>query len=93
MYVKDEDIWEKENEKKEKLSKMIKHVAHKNQKQINEWQKENPEYKDSETIQCEKFLKIVVESMTGLTNDDEAECCTNKIIKNIAKEVIIEKEE
>jgi hypothetical protein len=93
MYVKDEDIWEKENEKKEKLSKMIKHVAHKNQKQINEWQQENPDYKDSESIQSEKFLKIVGESMTGLTNDDESACCTNKIIKNIAKEVIIEKEE
>jgi hypothetical protein len=93
MYVKDENMWEKENEKKEKLAKMIKHVAHKNQKQINEWQQENPEYKDSESVQSEKFLKIVGESMTGLTNDDESECCTNRIIKNIAKEVIIEKEE
>jgi len=92
MYVKDENMWEKENEKKEKLAKMIKHVAHKNQKQINEWQKENPEYKDSESMQSEKFLKIVGESMTGLTNDDESECCTNKIIKNIAKEVIIKEE-
>ena len=93
MYVKDENIWEKENEKKEKLAKMIKYVAHKNQTQIKDWQEENPEYKDSETIQCEKFLKIVGESMTGLTNDDEANSCTNKIIKNIAKEVLIEKEE
>ena len=93
MYVKDENMWEKENEKKEKLAKMIKHVAHKNQKQIKDWQEENPEYKDSESVQSEKFLKIVGESMTGLTNDDDAECCTNKIIKNIAKEVMIEKEE
>ena len=93
MYVKDENVWEKENEKKEKLSKMITHVAHKNQKQINEWQKENPEYKDSESIQSEKYLKIVGESMSGLTNDDESCGYTNKIIKNIAKEVIIEKEE
>jgi uncharacterized protein YegL len=93
MYVKDENVWEKENEKKEKLSKMITNVAHKNQKQINEWQKENPEYKDCESIQSEKYLKIVGESMSGLTNDDESCGYTNKIIKNIAKEVIIEKEE
>jgi hypothetical protein len=93
MYVKDQDIWEKENEKKEKLSKMITHVAHKNQKQINEWQKENPEYKDCESVQSEKYLKIVGESMNGLTNDDDSCCYTNKIIKNIAKEVLIEKEE
>jgi hypothetical protein len=93
MYVKDENVWGKEDEKKEKLSKMIKNVAHKNQKQINEWQKENPEYKDSESMQSEKYLKIVGESMSGLTNDDESCGYTNKIIKNIAKEVIIEKEE
>ena len=93
LYVKDKNVWEKETEKREKLTKMIKYVAHKNQIQIKDWQEENPEYKDSETIQCEKFLKIVGESMTGLTNDDEANSCTNKIIKNIAKEVLIEKEE
>ena len=92
MYVKDEDVWEKENANKDKLSKMITHVAHKNQKQINEWQEENPEYKDSESTTCEKYLKIVGESMSGLTNDHESEGYTNKIIKNIAKEVTIKEE-
>jgi hypothetical protein len=92
MYVKDQDIWEKENENKEKLSKMITHVAHKNQKQIGTWQKENPEYKDSESTTCDKYLKIVGESMSGLTHDDESEGYTNKIIKNIAKEVTIKEE-
>jgi uncharacterized protein YxeA len=92
MYVKDEDVWEKEGEKKDKLSKMIKHVAHKNQKQIGTWQEENPEYKDCESVQSEKYLKIVGESMNGLTNDDESEIYTNKIIKNIAKEVAIKEE-
>lgn len=93
MYVKDEDIWEKETENKEKISKMITRVAHKNQIQIKEWQQENPEYKDSESVKSEKYLKIVGESMNGLTNDNESSGYTNKIIKNIAKEVVIEKEE
>ena len=92
MYVKDENVWEKENEKKDKLSKMIKHLAHKNQKQIGSWQEENPEYMDSESMKCDEFLKIVGESMNGLTNDDESDGYTNKIIKNIAKEVIIKEE-
>jgi len=89
MYVKDEDAWEKDGTKL-KLSKMIKHLAHKNQKQIGTWQEENPDYKDSESVKSEKFLKIVGESMNGLTDDEDAENCTNKIIKNIAKEVTIE---
>ena len=92
MYVKDEDAWEKD-ETKRKISKMLTHVAHKNQKQIPSWQEENPEYKDSESVKSEKYLKIIGESMNGLTNDDESSGYTNQIIKNIAKEVIIEKEE
>ena len=92
MYVKDENVWGKEGDKKDKLSKMIKHVAHKNQKQIGSWQDENPEYKDSDSMKCDEYLKIVGESMNGLTNDDDSECYTNKIIKNIAKEVTIKEE-
>jgi hypothetical protein len=94
MYVKDEDTWEKEkeNEKREKLVNMIKHVAHKNQKQIFTWQEENPEYKDSESEKAERFLKMVKESMNGLTNDDDSDIYTNKIIKNIAREVFITEE-
>jgi len=35
-------------------------------------------------------LKIVGESMSGLTNDEESDGYTNKIIKTIAKETVIE---
>jgi len=89
MYVKDEDAWAKDEAKK-KLSKMITHVAHKNQKQIGEWKDENPEHTDSESTKSEQFLKIVGESMNGLTNDEESDGYTNKIIKTIAKETVIE---
>ena len=91
MYVKDENAWEKENGKNEKITKMIKHVAHKNQLQINEWRQENPQHKDPESFLCDKFLAIVNQSMGGSTADDD-ENNYNKIIKNIAKEVIIDKE-
>jgi hypothetical protein len=91
LYVKDENTWEKENGKNEKLTKMIQHVAHKNVKQIPEWQKEHPDFKDSESIESEKYLKIVGESMGGTTEDDDIDNY-NKIIKTLAKEVTIEKE-
>ena len=91
MYVKDENSWEKENGKNEKITKMIKHVAHKNQLQINEWRQENPEHKNPESTKCDKFLAIVNQSMGGSTADDDINNY-NKIIKNIAKEVIIDKE-
>ena len=90
MYVKDENAWEKENGKNEKITKMIKHVAHKNQLQINEWRQENPEHKNPESVKCDKYLAIVNQSMGG-SNDDDDTNNYNKIIKNIAKEVIIDK--
>ena len=37
MYVKDEDKWEKENENKQKMRKVIKHVTHKNSKLLKEF--------------------------------------------------------
>jgi hypothetical protein len=92
MYVKDENAWEKENGKNEKITKMIKHVAHRNQLQINEWRQENPAHKDPESFLCDKFLAIVNQSMGGCTEDDDINNY-NKIIKNIAKEVIIDKEQ
>jgi len=88
MYVKDKDAWAKD-EAKEKITKMVKQISHKNQKQIGEWQQENPDYKDSESTKCDEYLKIVVESMNGLTNDAESNGYTNKIIKNIAKEITV----
>ena len=89
LYIKDQDMWEKENPRNEKLTKMVKHVAHKNLKQLTEWQKENPEYTNSESLKSEEYLKIVGESMGGSTTEEDATYC-NKIIKNIAKEVVIE---
>ena len=90
MYVKDKDAWEKENQEKEKMMWAIKNIAHKNVKQIPEWQEENPEYKNGESEINGQFLKIVNESMGGY-NEEEDVKNYNKIIKNVAKEVAIER--
>jgi hypothetical protein len=90
MYVKDEDKWEKENETKVKLRKAIKHVAHKNSKMLNEFRVKNPDCLKSTSKVSDQYNKLVFEAMGGKgDNDSEKE---DKIIKNIAKEVIIDKE-
>ena len=91
MYIKDKDAWEKENQEKEKMMWAIKNIAHKNVKQIPEWQEENPEYKNGESVINGQFLKIVNESMGGY-NEEEDVKNYNKIIKNVAKEVAIERQ-
>ena len=90
LYVKDKDAWEKENDENAKIKLAIKHIAHKNVQQIPEWQQENPEYSDSQSIISEKYMKIVSHSMGGFT-DAEDDTNYNKIIKNVAKEVVIQK--
>jgi hypothetical protein len=89
MYIKDEDKWEKEDEKKIKLHKMIKKVSHKNINLISEFKELYPDWKKSTSKVSDKFNKIIIESMGGNgDNDFEKE---EKIIKRVAKEVLVNK--
>jgi hypothetical protein len=90
VYIKDKDQWNKETEDKTILTNAIKHVAHKNMKQISEWTKGNPEFNDSTSKQNDRYLNIVCESMSG-SSQEETNKNYNKIIKNIVKETIIDK--
>jgi hypothetical protein len=90
IYIKDDNQWNKESDDKIVLTKAIKHVAHKNMKQISEWTKTHPEYNDSDSRQNDKYLKIVRESMSG-SSQEETNKNYNKIIKNIVKETVINK--
>jgi hypothetical protein len=91
VYIKDKDQWNKETENKTILTTAIKHVAHKNMKQITEWTKDHPEFNDSTSKQNDKYLKIVSEAMSG-SSQEETNKNYNKIIKNIVKETIIDKD-
>jgi len=90
LYIKNNNEWNKETEDKAVLTNAIKHVAHKNMKQISEWTKVNKEYNDSDSKQNDKYLKIVSESMSGSSQEETNKNYT-KIIKNIVKETVIDK--
>jgi len=89
MYIKDEDKWEKEDEKHVKMHKMVRKVANKNINLISEFQELHPDWKKCSSKYSDQFNKIVIESMGGKgDNDYEKE---EKIIKKIAKEVFVDK--
>lgn len=90
LYIKDNNEWTKESENKPILTKAIKVIANENIKNINEWRKENPDCTKSDSKKNDLYLKIVSNSMSGSTNE-ESNKNINKIISNIAKEVIIDK--
>jgi hypothetical protein len=88
LYIKDENQWIKEGEDKGKIQKAIKQVANKNIMQITKWQKENPEYANSSSKKNDQYIQIVSNSMSGSTLEEQ-KSNIYKIIKNVAKEVVI----
>jgi hypothetical protein len=88
LYIKDNNKWIRDD--KEKLTNAIKIVANKNMKQIPNWQKANPGYNDPKSKKNDKYMKMLCEVMSGSTKEEQQKNY-NKIIKNISKEVIIDK--
>jgi uncharacterized membrane protein len=89
IYVKDENKWEKENEEKKQLRKMIKYVTHKNTKLFKEFKAKYPGCENSDSKYSNTYDKLIVEAFGGKgDNDVEKE---NKIIKNISKHIVIDK--
>jgi hypothetical protein len=90
VYIKENDCWTKEGDDKPNLKKAIKQIAFKNIKHINEWIKYNPGCRDPTTKQNVKYNKIVMNSMSGGTIQEQ-EDNIEKIVKNVSKAVTIDK--
>jgi len=85
IYIKDDNTWEKEDEEKNKMRKVIKKVANKNIRLLQKFKEVHPDCGKSDSKYSDQYNKIIVESMGGPgDNDREKE---NKIIKNISKNV------
>jgi hypothetical protein len=90
LYIKDDNKWEKEEQENKKIRKAIKHIAHKNSKLLPQFREKYPDCNKSISKHCDHYNKLIIEAMGGSgDNDFEKE---DKIIKNVAKEVIINKE-
>jgi hypothetical protein len=90
LYIKDQNEWTKEDPDKTHLSKAIKVVSKKNVQQIFEWQKKYPEYRDPESKQSDRYMEMICNTMDASSKEEQNKNM-NKIIKNITKEVVIDK--
>jgi len=89
LFVKDGNVWEKEDANNNKLKKAIKYIAHKNICALPEWRKKYPDCEYSESKKSDQYNHIVIEAMGGAgDNDDEK---ADKIISKIAKTITIDK--
>jgi hypothetical protein len=91
LYIKDKDKWEKEEETKPKLTRAVKEIAGKNMNQIFDWQKQHPDYNDPSSKTSDKYMNMVMNSMSGGT-EEETHDNYEKIVSNITKETTINKD-
>jgi hypothetical protein len=89
LYVKDANVWEKEDPENKKIKKAIKYISHKNICAIPEWKAKYPDCIYSDSKKSDQYNHIIIEAMGG-SGDNDAEKA-DKIVKKIAKEVTIDK--
>jgi SAM-dependent MidA family methyltransferase len=90
LYIRDNDVWEKEENSKDTLRKLVDKVANKNCKTMKQWTAENPNYTEMDTIENEEFMKLSTAILGGF-GEWECKQFRDKIIRNVIKEVLIAK--
>jgi hypothetical protein len=90
LYIKDNNQWIKDTHDKVNLTNIIKKIANKNINLLTEWKKLNPDYKNPESKQNDKYNKIICGAISG-SSKEESEINYEKIIRNIVRETAIDK--
>jgi hypothetical protein len=88
IYVKDDDKWEREERSNPKLRYAIKTISFRNMKLANLWSDTYPESKDGDSHMNDTYMKLIKESTGG---KGEISISEDKIIRRIAKEILIDK--
>ena len=88
IYIKDADKWEKDEDKSQ-MHKLIKRVVSKNMKMFPKYREKHPDCMTYHSKFGDQYQKIIYESMGGKGDDDFEK--NEKIIKNILKQVLVDK--
>jgi hypothetical protein len=88
IYIKENDIWEKEAPGNLKVKKVISHVSRKNLQILKEWTALHPAYKNSADPDNDEYLHLVKTALGSSADQDQTE---NKIVRRLIKEITIEK--
>ena len=87
IYIKDQGQWEKEDDNKSKIKRLISKVSSKNSRLLTEYREKYPDCKKCDSKISDKFNKMVIEAMGGPgDNNKEKE---ERIIRNITKATTI----
>ncbi len=89
IFVKDNDIWEKEESGRDTLRRAIKYISKKNSDLLPVWSEENPESQNIQSKRNDHYIKMVLQAMGG---SGDIKTNENKIMKKISKAVYINKD-
>jgi len=86
IYFKEDDIWNKDDKDKTRLKQLIERVEYRNVVALRDWCNENPDAKVNNSPNNLLKDKIYLQTLQG----DER--TRDKIIKNISKEIMVDKD-
>ena len=89
LYVKDNETWNRDTEDKDKMKTAINTIKQNNIRKITEWINENPESQEVNNPKNDVYMNILQEH-TGNSNQEKN---LQKVIKNVAKNVLITKDD
>ncbi len=84
--MKDDDQWERDGPDHQKMTNAVLAVEHKNVMLVNEWAKANPRCLNSNTRENETYFRL-----SKAATDGEKDGNIDKVIRKVAKRVVIEK--
>mgnify|MGYP003645284930 CR=1 FL=1 len=87
LYIKEDNIWEKDNELV-KILLGIRQIASKQRTLINKWKDVNDGWDTNDKMQS-RFTSLICNSITDIENEEKE---TNKIIRSISKTVYLDSE-
>ena len=90
LYIKENNEWSKEENSKETLHSIVNKVANKNCKTIQQWTDEHPEYMVMDSPENQEFMKLT-QAILGGFGEQECKQFRDKIVKNVFKEVMVNK--
>jgi ribosomal protein L37AE/L43A len=90
VYIKNNNIWEKENDEKHRLKWTIDRIADLNLNQHHEWQAKYPQCRENNTPENHKFVELTSVALGGRGKEQEDKF-REKIMRNVIKEVVLDK--
>ena len=90
LYIKNNDEWSKENNSKEALKGLVDKVSNKNCRNIKQWTDEHPGYQIFDSPENMDYVRLTQAVLGGL-GEQECKQFKDKIIRNVIKEVMVNK--